>query len=345
MVEKQLPNIPVDKVHGALNQGALRALYHPSVETICQTAVTGDVPTDIADQELIHQHLPISTPMPDKESRVVKVMGPQTEQSWRELLKSVCRDECQELVNLMRASSDGIAAGVAVMGRSIPAACASGVVSKVEAEILGCCARSCGYDGNTCRYWPFLTKEEQDGWNARCCSENTILQHSNREIMCNSVKPKEQRQALQDGDPAQKEDPIDAQLVDQNFKASLLQAAALREKALSGTTGCSHLTKKCPPQDEALHLAHCKSQEGGQWNYMLSRPHVSLNTLCRSTSEAKVPPHICLQKLGNSNVRSVSWHQGNCFEVLTSCQAAAGFDGSITPDFQDAGQVVLFKKR
>ncbi|CAE7579208.1 Rnasel [Symbiodinium sp. KB8] len=38
-----------------LNRAAEKALRHPKVETICQTALTGDVSTETADRELVNQ--------------------------------------------------------------------------------------------------------------------------------------------------------------------------------------------------------------------------------------------------------------------------------------------------
>ncbi|CAE7233977.1 unnamed protein product, partial [Symbiodinium microadriaticum] len=169
-----------------LNRAAEKALRHPKVETICQTALTGDVSTETADRELVNQE------------------KAQTPVTW---------------------------------GGSIPERCSLLVVSKVEAEILGCCAQSCGWDGKmqTCRYWPFFNQEEQDGWNERCCSEDTILRMSSREVMCNSVKPEAEREKLEERDPPQAVAPQDAQLVSQNFKeSSLLQTAKLQDKETSG---------------------------------------------------------------------------------------------------------------
>ena len=34
---------------------------------------------------------------------------------------------------------------------------------QVEAEILGCCGRSCRWNGRSCTSWPFLTKDERKG--------------------------------------------------------------------------------------------------------------------------------------------------------------------------------------
>jgi len=39
--------------------------------------------------------------------------------------------------------------------------CAEHVVQHVEAEVLGCCGRSCGFGGRRCLLWPFFSLEEK----------------------------------------------------------------------------------------------------------------------------------------------------------------------------------------
>ena len=67
-------------------------------------------------------------------------------------LQNVCKDECIELVKEMKNQSLQILSDVAkdvaasrhMKPPSYEEACAKHVVQKVEAEILGCCAESCG---------------------------------------------------------------------------------------------------------------------------------------------------------------------------------------------------------
>ena len=70
--------------------------------------------------------------------------------------------------------------------------CADEVVGKVEAEMLGCCGRSCGWNNRSCASWPFFTKEEKVEWLQECCSEFNVLQNSSRENMCDSVLSRKQ---------------------------------------------------------------------------------------------------------------------------------------------------------
>jgi len=78
---------------------------------------------------------------------------------------------------------------VALKRISFAEACAYHVVKQVEGEILGCCARSCGWSGRSCTLWPFFSPEEKINWEAECCAEISILKDSSRELMCNSVLP------------------------------------------------------------------------------------------------------------------------------------------------------------
>lgn len=60
----------------------------------------------------------------------------------QKLLQHVCQDECNEIVNEIQKN-------IVKMHRedfSLPFedTCADNVVRKVEAEMLGCCGRSCG---------------------------------------------------------------------------------------------------------------------------------------------------------------------------------------------------------
>ncbi|CAE7522522.1 unnamed protein product, partial [Symbiodinium pilosum] len=72
--------------------------------------------------------------------------------------------------------------------------CVEHVVKKVESHLLGCCGRSCGWNGWTCLHWPFIPPAEQDAWKAECCVEANIVRGSAREQMCLSILPDEQAQ-------------------------------------------------------------------------------------------------------------------------------------------------------
>ena len=89
-------------------------------------------------------------------------------------LRRVCRDECKELVkktqeDLWRIQTDmnGQWGRVQPVGET----CAARVVKQVEAEIFGCCGRSCGWNGRSCISWPFFDEQQKADWQAECCTE------------------------------------------------------------------------------------------------------------------------------------------------------------------------------
>lgn len=104
-------------------------------------------------------------------------------------LQHVCHDECKELVGKMkdRDISYDMTNDLQAHGSPFAESCADRVVRQVEADILGCCAQSCQYNGRSCLAWPFFTKPEKIVWMEECCTEYNILNGSRREAMCNSV--------------------------------------------------------------------------------------------------------------------------------------------------------------
>ena len=113
---------------------------------------------------------------------------PAEKELWEHALSHVCQDECFELLRMMAMEDQKLAKDV---GEEVPFAktCANHVVQHVEAEILGCCARSCGWNGRVCTLWPFFTQEEKVDWDLECCAEMNVLRNSSREHMCNAVLP------------------------------------------------------------------------------------------------------------------------------------------------------------
>lgn len=107
--------------------------------------------------------------------------------AWKHSLKRVCQDECHELVKGFREKARELAKSAEFGNGTIEDACADKVVRHVEAEILGCCSKSCGWNGQFCAFFPFLNSTEQADWQAECCSERNILQGSSRQQMCDST--------------------------------------------------------------------------------------------------------------------------------------------------------------
>ena len=108
---------------------------------------------------------------------------------WEHALARVCKDECDDLLKMMKKETRHLARDVTRKHIPFAETCAKRVVQHTEAEVLGCCARSCGFNGQTCLLWPFFSEEEKVNWNVECCSEMSVLKNSSREVMCNSVIP------------------------------------------------------------------------------------------------------------------------------------------------------------
>ena len=132
-----------------------------------------------------------------------------TEKAWKVSLKNVCKDECIELVNEMKTVAWVIVREVVRTEKvtSYEEVCAKRVVQKVEAEILGCCAESCGWNGRACMYWPFLNSTEKGQWEAECCTEFNILKGSSRATMCDAtLTGQENEEVIRDPQPNRPED-------------------------------------------------------------------------------------------------------------------------------------------
>ena len=112
---------------------------------------------------------------------------PEEKALWEHALARVCKDECEDLLKMMYKEALKIAVYVGHYQLPFGQVCADYVVQHVEAEVLGCCARTCGFNGRTCLLWPFLSSEEKVEWEVECCGEMSVLKNSSRERMCNSV--------------------------------------------------------------------------------------------------------------------------------------------------------------
>ncbi len=80
---------------------------------------------------------------------------------WEHALSQVCNDECEELLRMMKEEKNELAVDVAKKCVPFAQACANHMVQYVEAEILGCYSRSCGWNGKVCTLWPFFGPEEK----------------------------------------------------------------------------------------------------------------------------------------------------------------------------------------
>lgn len=92
--------------------------------------------------------------------------------------KKVCHYECADLVRKL-ADKNTIRALLPYDAQNtLEERCAALVVRKVEAETLGCCAQTCGWNGAACGLWDFMNDEDQQDWKLECCAEGAILNGS-----------------------------------------------------------------------------------------------------------------------------------------------------------------------
>ena len=169
--------------------------------------------------------------------------------AWKHSLTRVCHDECEELVQGIRDSASELTK-FAMDGKStIEDACANQVVKHVEAEILGCCSKSCGWNGQFCSFFPFLSSKEQVDWQAECCSERNILNGSTRQRLCDSTlspADKIKSQKIVDQRPNKAKD---REILGQD-ESPASKSVSLMERSLGGS-----VEDRCP-QHINLHNIH-----------------------------------------------------------------------------------------
>jgi len=177
-------------------QDALDAVLWTSPE-ICQHALVGNItPQEAKQAPFAEEASELSRHGHDEDGdrgygrmRPVKenATAPGEKKRWEDALAQVCKDECTDLLHMMKEEAKHLEKDVFKNNTPFAQACAEHVVQHVEAEILGCCARSCGYNGRRCLLWPFFSPKEKVEWQLECCAEMSILKNSSRELMCNSV--------------------------------------------------------------------------------------------------------------------------------------------------------------
>ena len=192
----------------AIAIGATQALEEADEAAgICHKVLTGELGADDGPE---WAEKAANSSQPDGQhyqlGRLQKVDA--TEIAWKVSLKNVCKDECIELVKKMKEEAEQILGDVVGSNmKPYEEVCAKRVVHKVEAEILGCCAESCGWNGRACMYWPFLNSTEKGQWEAECCTEFNILKNSSRATMCDAtLTGKENKKVIRDPQPNTEED-------------------------------------------------------------------------------------------------------------------------------------------
>ncbi|CAK9065527.1 Uncharacterized protein SCF082_LOCUS33518 [Durusdinium trenchii] len=133
-------------------------------------------------------------------------------------LTRVCHDECEELVNETKEQLKWILRDITPGARPVGETCAARVVKKVEAEVFGCCGRSCGWNGRGCISWPFFDEQQKADWLAECCTEYNVLKNSSREEMCNSVLSTHDADLASKNDLSQEGKDVAAAYLGQDFQ-------------------------------------------------------------------------------------------------------------------------------
>ena len=184
----------------SMNQKIKDALDETSPE-ICQHALTGTISNTEAEEfPFAEKASELSRHGSDEDRNGDRAYGrmravkedatdPTETALWEHALSQVCKDECTDLLDMIKKEANHLAEDVQENHVPFAQACAEHVVQHVEAEVLGCCGRSCGFDGRRCLLWPFFSPQEKVDWEVECCAEISILKNSSRELMCNSVLP------------------------------------------------------------------------------------------------------------------------------------------------------------
>ena len=206
--------------------------------------------------------------------------------AWRYSLKRVCHDECEELVKGIKDKAEELGKSPFRGTGTIEDACADEVVRHVEAEILGCCSKSCGWNGQFCSFFPFLNSTEQADWQAECCSERNILQGSSRQQLCDSTlsqADKNMSQNLTDQRPNNEKDrDILAQDESQDSKSW-----SLMERSFGGSLD----NNTCPPPIN-LHKIHKELEK--EWKRIqfgpVNNPNINMEkrlVRCKNRTESR----------------------------------------------------------
>eukprot|EP00438_Fugacium_kawagutii_P009895 Skav209222 [mRNA] locus=scaffold3787:68361:70165:+ [translate_table: standard] len=198
------------------------------------------------------------SPPHDQDGRVDRFTS-----SWHWSLDKVCSDECEELVRMMDNQRGNLSSDM-FTGKPSHELCAKRVVQHVEADILGCCARSCGWDGTRCRFWPLFDNSSQALWQEECCSEWTILKGSKREEMCDSVLNQTQKKDVEKEDP-EPEETGDPTLVGQDPQnPNDLVPQSFLDLGDSDNVECrdTNFLKSCGKQINHLQEHTCESLKG-----------------------------------------------------------------------------------
>ncbi|CAE7257077.1 unnamed protein product [Symbiodinium necroappetens] len=199
-----------NELPGILSQSVKNTLRDHNAEQYCKAALSGRYgKSDVrpAVDQLVHRdQQPTTTKAPSRYTEIVKIETESTsdKSSWQNSLQHVCQEECKEILAAIKDNASHIFLQEVMRIEPFESACSDFVVKRVEAHLMGCCEKACGWNGRVCTYWPFMRQPSKVRWQQECCSEWNTIRFSDREIMCDSVLPKEKRTLMELIDAATK---------------------------------------------------------------------------------------------------------------------------------------------
>ena len=245
----------------------------PGDEKICSQVLTGDLATNSAKWAM-------------KAAEVAKMDGQQHPfgrldgVAWKHSLTRVCHDECEALVQGIHDKARELAFSTDHYSGAIEDACAAKVVKHVEAEILGCCSKSCGWNGQFCSFFPFLSSKEQLDWQSECCSERNILHGSSRQRLCDSTLSEADKIKSQNLTDQRPNEAKDREILGQDESPASL-SWSLMERSFGGSLE----NTTCPPPID-LHKIY--KQLFDEWKRMPLEKATKVERRCKTKDQPSI---------------------------------------------------------
>ena len=191
VTKQELENGNVEYGQAHINLGSLpqklggsvnRSLEDHNAEQYCEAALSGRngrTGARLAVDQLLHHvsdQQPTTTKAPPRYAEIVKIEEEPEEDnsdtsSWQHSLGEVCREECKEILAAVKEESRNILIQEVTRVEPFESTCSDFVVKRVEAHLMGCCEKACGWNGKACTYWPFMKQPSKVRWHQECCSE------------------------------------------------------------------------------------------------------------------------------------------------------------------------------
>lgn len=224
-------------------------------ENFCQKVLTNTLDPDL---KLMMKQQQLGTESEGNKKSFGRLKKVTVGIGWQHKLGEVCKDECRALIDQLSTFSYQVFSDLG-HGRGFEDSCAERIVKKVEADILGCCSRACGWNQNQCTYWPFFGAENRGSWEAECCTEYNILEGSERDRMCNSTLSKAQLEQVEE-DP-QPSNTKEQKLVGQTSLLQIDDQCHYPFTLFGGVTKAMSQWRKTPFRKNRKHFTlDCKHQ-------------------------------------------------------------------------------------